>query len=161
MKERFLSFVSPEPNSGCWLWTGSLMWKGYGNFNSGGGCERAHRVSWKLFVGPIPQGAILCHRCDTPACVNPDHLYAGTPKQNTRDMMVRGRHKTRPHHGHQNGNSIFTPEQVKRIRDGWALGRTTGDMAAEYGASRSAIWGVATGRRYKAVDGCHVDVRGA
>lgn len=76
----------PEPNSGCWLWT-SVYKNDYGAF----GRLAAHRLSYELHNGPIPKGLIVRHKCDTPACVNPAHLVVGTFKDNTADMVTRGR----------------------------------------------------------------------
>jgi len=71
----------------CWYWTGHLNSKGYGIFKK----KLAHRASYKLFVGPIPPDMLVCHTCDTPDCVNPEHLFLGTFKDNTRDMINKGR----------------------------------------------------------------------
>lgn len=74
--------VSPEPNTGCWLWTGSAP-NGYGQFGFNGKISRAHRVSYTLFKGSIPEGLVLDHLCRQPSCVNPDHLEAVTIRENT------------------------------------------------------------------------------
>jgi hypothetical protein len=88
---RFMRFVSKEPTSGCWLWTGSVSPKGYGGFGGGTYGKRAHRVSWRLFRGTIPDGFDVCHKCDTPPCVNPDHLFVGTRSDNMYDCSRKGR----------------------------------------------------------------------
>lgn len=97
---RFERFVERDPNSGCWLWTGKLDHRGYGQFWLGPRktSEHAHRASWKLHVGPIPpghgyHGTCVCHWCDTPACVNPAHLFLGTVTDNNRDTLIKGRHR--------------------------------------------------------------------
>lgn len=83
----------PEPNSGCWLWLGSIKANGYGNMGFNGSFTQAHRVSFTAYHGPIMSGNVICHRCDNPSCVNPDHLWQGTPSDNTRDSMAKGRFK--------------------------------------------------------------------
>ena len=103
LADRFMHFVLPEPNSGCWLWIGSLDRKGYGGLRVAGELKRATHVSLALSGRPIPPGMCVLHRCDTPACVNPDHLFVGTFKDNTQDMIGKGRNspppKTKPGQG--------------------------------------------------------------
>lgn len=79
-------FISPEPMSGCWLWTGNLT-HGYAAL----GKKRIHRLMWEREHGPIPQGLYVCHKCDVPLCVNPSHLFLGTQKDNIQDMIQKGR----------------------------------------------------------------------
>ena len=81
--ERFMAKVHPEPMSGCWLWTGATKPTGYGNASFfAGETMQAHRMAYEIFVGPIPRGLVLDHKCRTRCCVNPDHLEPVTPSEN-------------------------------------------------------------------------------
>lgn len=93
IRERLSASSVPEPNSGCLLWTGRLS-HGYGVMEIQCRRQRTHRVSYELAYGPIPSGLSVLHRCDTPACINPDHLFLGTIADNNHDMMAKGRHGT-------------------------------------------------------------------
>ena len=93
--ERFERHIMRE-NSGCWRWTGFIRASGYGHFTLRHGKNRytrgtAHRAAWTLYRGTIPAGMFVCHHCDNPSCVNPDHLFVGTARDNTNDMMRKGR----------------------------------------------------------------------
>lgn len=81
----------PEPNSGCWLWVGTTV-TGYGQLTFGRKRWLAHRLAWEAFRGAVPGDLCVLHRCDVPACVNPDHLWTGTRLDNNRDMTAKGRH---------------------------------------------------------------------
>lgn len=119
---RFMRFVLPEPNSGCWLYDGAASPSGYGSFQYGGRegvAVSAHRFSFELHNGPIPAGAHVLHRCDVPCCVNPAHLFLGDQLSNMRDMAEKGRHrlnnrplenalKTHCRHGHPLSGSNLT-----------------------------------------------------
>ena len=85
MMERFNDKYIPEPNSGCWLWTANTNQDGYGFFWLNGRNESAHRVSWLLHRGPIPDGLCALRRCDNPCCVKPGHLFLGTTSDNATD----------------------------------------------------------------------------
>ena len=97
LQERFESFYIPEPNSGCWLWEGRVDRRGYGRLKEiGRKFLAAHRLSWTLHRSEIPPGMYVLHKCDTPLCVNPDHLFLGTHLDNMRDMVQKGRARGKP-----------------------------------------------------------------
>jgi len=87
IEERFWRYVLKSVGNGCWIWTGALR-QGYGQISN----KVAHRVSWEIHNGPIPQGFFVCHHCDNPPCVNPYHLFLGNAQDNTSDMIIKGRH---------------------------------------------------------------------
>nr|WP_087475466.1 HNH endonuclease signature motif containing protein [Nitrospira cf. moscoviensis SBR1015] len=91
IKERFESFIMPVTECGCWLWTGGSSTRGYGQFRMLGRGWRAHRAAWTIYRGPIPDGLHVLHKCDVTSCVNPDHLFLGTPLDNARDKESKGR----------------------------------------------------------------------
>lgn len=94
LDQRFWRDVMPEPNSGCWIWIGSTKPNGYGHISDRSNGRKsiyAHRVSWELHHGVIPDGMIVCHKCDFPQCVNPDHLFLGSHADNMRDCSRKGR----------------------------------------------------------------------
>jgi hypothetical protein len=88
--EDLRSASEPEPNSGCWLWMRAVNGKGYGSCQFNGKVQLAHRVAYLLALGD-PAGLVVCHRCDVPSCVNPDHLFLGTVGDNNRDRDRKGR----------------------------------------------------------------------
>jgi hypothetical protein len=91
IRERLLRRISIHPLTGCWEWqAGRKNKEGYGDFSIDGASKSAHRVSYKEFKGD-PVGFVVCHSCDNPPCINPDHLFLGSPKDNVADMMRKGR----------------------------------------------------------------------
>ena len=111
--DRLKSRIVTVPESGCWIYNSGDL-SDYGRIRVRGVKVKAHRLSYEAHHGPVPSGLFVCHRCDTPSCVNPDHLYAGTASQNSIDRNVRGRnHDTR---GEMNGASKLTLSDVLIIR---------------------------------------------
>lgn len=89
--ERFWSKCIPEPNSGCWLWTHATFKTGYGKYTLHNRTHYAHRLAYELHYGVAPGKAYVCHRCDNPFCINPDHLFLGDARINVQDMIAKGR----------------------------------------------------------------------
>lgn len=154
--DRFWNKVTiGEPNE-CWEWQASLDTGGYGRFGIRGFCksstwERAHRVSWSLTHGGIEDGMWVLHHCDNRKCVNPDHLYLGDVKDNSRDMVVRGR--ARGPVGEANHHNKLTAEQVAEIRAAAPEGKFSWGqrkaLAERYGVTGMTIFHIATGRTWK------------
>ena len=106
--------VQPEPNSGCWLWATGKSGEGYGITRDPvtRRVRKAHRTCYEMLVGPVPNGLMVLHHCDTQLCVNPDHLYTGTALDNSQDMIRRGRvHDQKRTHCFKNTHAL-TPENV-------------------------------------------------
>lgn len=111
--ERFEAKVSPEPNTGCWLWTAAADDLGYGRFTMPPArTVLAHRASWMLYRGPIPPGRFVCHHCDMPCCVNPAHLFVGVAQDNVSDMVAKGRNPKRT----TNGRALLSEVEVRLVR---------------------------------------------
>lgn len=113
-KERFFSYVKKSKN--CWNWTGAKGSFGYGIFHipdTSRGSIGSHRYSWQIHYGKIRNGLFVLHKCDNPPCVNPEHLWLGTPKQNTADAIKKGRLAKWEKHG----NAKLTIKKVKKIRN--------------------------------------------
>jgi len=151
LNERFFSKVEMDPNGGCWLWSGCHHYKGYGLFNFAGvrkmrGEDRAHRSSWIIHNGPIPEGKWVLHKCDVRACVNPDHLFLGDNDSNVADRVAKGRSWRAQ--GVKHHNATLTDEQVRDIRSRlgpWGAGIA---LAREYGVSKGIISAIKRGRSW-------------
>lgn len=130
---RFWEKVSPEPNTGCWFWMGALKggdeWR-YGNFWDGSRYNRAHRVAFELTHGGVPNGLMVCHRCDVPECVNPAHLFLGTGSENQRDKSLKGRGRNQA--GAWRTLTAAEQEEVGRLRE---KRFTIAEIAERFGVS--------------------------
>ena len=113
-EDYILDRVLPEPNSGCWIWSQSLTPTGYGQGTLNSFYYKGHRLSYQIFKGPIEKDLHVLHKCDTPSCVNPDHLWLGTHKENMQDMFSKKRRKAVV--GESHGISKLTADEVYMIR---------------------------------------------
>ena len=128
-EERFVK------SNGCWNWIAQNGTGGYGQFCFKGRLQGAHRVSYQLYVGEIPDGLRVCHRCDNPSCVNPSHLFLGTAADNMRDRDSKGRCPS----GEKHYFAKLTENQVKTIRKMWSEGARNIDLAREFGVNKRNI----------------------
>lgn len=119
--ERFWDKVAKRGPTECWEWHGARLTNGYGFLFAGPTYERnerfvkAHRISWEIHNGDVPDGLCVLHHCDNPPCVNPSHLYVGTRADNAHDRAVRKRGKEQHQNGEQNDNAKLTEAQVRAI----------------------------------------------
>lgn len=114
IQKRFWTKVIKQ-DYGCWIWTAAKLGKGYGQFWNGDVRMLAHRLSWEWHYGEIPPGLCVCHHCDNPSCVRPDHLFLGTIAENNRDMTAKGRARLPNLRGEQHPSAVLTEEQVLSI----------------------------------------------
>lgn len=145
----FLAKVSPEPNSGCWLWTGAVQGGGYGSFSFEGKIQKAHRVSHQIFKGQIPDGLDVMHSCDVRCCVNPTHICAATTLENIADMWRKWRGN--PAKGERNSHAKLTAFGVTYIREmHFLVGKTTKEIADKFQISTSQVRRVIRGDGWRA-----------
>ncbi len=143
--ERFWSRVDIREPHECWEWKAYRDPLGYGRFRMDGTRQptTAHRASWEISFGPIGDTRLfVCHHCDNPPCVNPDHLFLGTQKDNLIDMDSKGRRGNYDHSGEGNPAAKLTREDVIEIRRLLALGEMQKDVADKFRVSRSLISGI-------------------
>lgn len=154
LQERFESKYSPEPNTGCWLWTAATKESGYGVIGLGTrsqGTIKAHRLSYMLHKGEIPDGKIVMHLCNNPLCVNPDHLKAGTQKENARYMVDCGRLKIPDNRGTKATWSKIDAVAAKEIMDAYeSRKKGTGTaLAKKFGVHKSTVYQIWAGKNWK------------
>lgn len=137
-RERFNRKVDKR-ESGCWEWGGGKYPSGYGYFWINGQNRRAHRVSYVLFKGPLPEEVLVCHTCDNPGCVSPDHLFLGTPLTNMQDKCAKGRHRF-------GRTCTLTEEDIRTIR---ASDLTQSKLGEAFGVHQVTISEIITRKIWK------------
>ena len=154
-----------QKTSGCWLWTGFRDHNGYGTFSVNDKNMRAHRFSYQLTHGEIPDGLQVCHHCDNPGCVRPSHLFTGTMAENRADSVKKGRHAhgatsgahTKPEcvlRGEKCGAAKLTAWKAEGIRQLYATGRyTQRSIAHRFGVTDGAIWRIVHKKTWKPQEG--------
>jgi predicted XRE-type DNA-binding protein len=141
VEQRFWKYV--QKTDGCWLWTGALSREnGYGRFNYDNKTLLAHRYSFELHKGHNPEGLFICHHCDTPACVNPEHLYAGTAQDNSDDMKNRNRYRK------NRINIKITQDIADTIRELYSLGESQKNLAKLYHITQSSVSKIIVGKTW-------------
>lgn len=144
----FWKYVAPSASDICWDWQGYINDQGYGEFRSDYHLHRAHRVSYELHNGPIPNGYHVCHHCDNRACVNPTHLFLGKDIDNVRDMDSKGRRVNSPQLGESHGMARLTTKQVSEIRQLAASGVSNDEIANRFQISDTHAWRIVTRRAW-------------
>lgn len=141
IQERFFSRFFIDQKTGCWEWTAHRDKDGYGVLPGDKKNTRAHRLSYEIHNGEIPDGLFVCHKCDNPGCVNPDHLFTGTAKDNNRDALMKGRNFI----GEKNGNAKLSYENVKEILSSELNGQ---QLADKFGVTRATINAIRRGETW-------------
>lgn len=149
--DRLHSKVQIDETSGCWLWIGAKKELGYGVIGLGhrtDGTIKAHRAAYKLYKGDIPAGMCVLHRCDTPSCVNPEHLFLGTLKDNAQDCVAKGRAALPDNRGERAKWAKLTASDVLQIRKRELRGV---EYARMFGVSKSAIYEIWRGKNWSSI----------
>ena len=152
-EERFWANVDRKADEDCWLWTGCQTGHhykerlGYGVLSISGKPYYAHRFAWELTNGAIPDGMFVCHHCDHPSCVNPSHLFLGTPMDNTRDMVEKGRYKAP--FGEDSVARKAREARAAKIRDAYLGGETIYGLTQAFGLSTTTICEIIVGKIWR------------
>ncbi len=143
-KQRFWVKVQVRDDNECWPWLASVDDFGYGHFGYNAKVTRAHRVAYELTYGAIPQGMKVLHRCDNPACCNPNHLFLGTHEDNMQDKIAKNRQARGDH-----SRSSLTNDDVQAIRKERANGATYAEIATKFNVSKITVRHIIKGRSWK------------
>ncbi len=148
IKKRLDENYIPEPNSGCWLWLLGIVRGGYGQTQIDGKKYLAHRVQWVRFNGPIPKGMFICHHCDTPLCINPNHLFMGNHQDNMSDAVRKGRFQyfRNAFRGEKHPLSKLSKDKVLAIRSD---NRKIAEIARDYNVGWSTIGDIKSHRTWE------------
>jgi hypothetical protein len=140
----------PDGPTGCWVWGGRTNGWGYGRFSIGGRDVATHRVSFEIANGAIEGGLLVRHSCDNPPCWNPAHLLSGTTRDNSDDMVVRGRARgpLKPRYGDKHPHAKLSVEAVREIRRLYSEGLSQKALAQQYGVNPSNISRAINGKRW-------------
>ena len=142
VSERLDFYSIPEPNTGCWIWVGSLWSSGYGTMTVNQISKAAHRWRWEICYGEIPKGMDVCHKCDVRLCTNPEHLFLGTRQDNMQDAIRKGRFSL----GESHKSAKLTEQQVMEILPDV---RAYNVIARDYEVSRQTIGAIKNGINWK------------
>ena len=144
LEDRFWEKV--KKTDGCWIWTAARHWFGYGKFfiKKGQPLQLAHRISYRLAFGEIPDGLQVLHHCDVPECVRPEHLFLGTQRDNMRDCRAKGRWKYKPRDqsGEQNPSSVISDARARLMLAEIDSGGRPVATARKYGISYKTLWAI-------------------
>jgi hypothetical protein len=141
--KKFEKYAMPIPESGCWIWCGSISKHGYGKLTEGRGKTlQAHRAAYENKFGKVKSGLVIRHICDVKSCVNPNHLVSGTQKQNIDDKVRRNRHAK----GETHGMSKLTEDQAKMIKMRFVTSKEAHEM---FGISKTTARQIASGFAWK------------
>ena len=134
-------------SKGCWIFGGNHDKNGYGIFMHGRGKQlRAHRVSFEFHHGGLNAEMLVCHSCDNPSCINPNHLFMGTPKDNTQDMIKKGRRANQK--GSKHPSAKLNEDQICLIKNQRSSGKTLKDIASQFNVSFQAISSICKGKSW-------------
>ena len=150
LPHRFAALIGRPTAGGCWPWRGDRNAKGYGRVGvrrSPGkwSTRRAHRVMWRLAHGAIPDGLRVLHHCDNPCCVNPNHLFLGSPKDNTQDMLRKRRAAGHWPCGEAHPHATLSGREVWKVVNMWLDGVPQTRIARRFGCGHSAIYAITHG----------------